>query len=121
MNLEWFFKWLLPGDFIVLVCVFLWTWFLYKNFVKKVMDKIDNRVSVKSCLALREQCGIIVAERRNHVRDIAVADTTILTDKLNFIERKFDDKANNIDDKMNSVLEIQKSNQGILMKMLERK
>ena len=121
MSPEWLLKYLLPGDFIVMGFVLLWSWFLYKNFAKKLFIKMDEMVSNKNCLALRNQCAVIVAERRNHLKDVALVDASKLSDKLNFIEDKFEEKMKGIGIKIDSVLEIQKENQEIILRAFEKK
>lgn len=121
MNFEWALKYLTPGDFIVMAFVIIWSWFLYKNFAKKVISKIDSRVSAASCLALRNQCGIMIAERRNGLKAIASAESVTLTNKLNFIEEKFADEVKAVNEKIDSIIETQREDRKLLLKLLERK
>ena len=118
MDIAMAFKYLSAGDVIVILIILGWTWFLYKNFARRMVERISKMVSTEGCLALRNQCAIIVNERREHLRDVTTSESAKLADRLNFIQDRFDEKIVNIENKIDSGLEIQKSNQELLLKMM---
>ena len=67
------FKHLLPGDFIVLGIVLIGTWFFYRNFGRNIMktisEKIDSKVAIKDCIQTRSDCQMLLAEKRQGMKD----------------------------------------------------
>jgi hypothetical protein len=120
MTPEWL-KYLLPGDFIVIGIVFIWTWFLYKNFAKRILEKIDKMVSAENCINLRNQCALVVDERRERLKDVVSADAKILAERLTSMESRFEERISDVNKKVDSILNIQAQNLATLLQAMDKK
>jgi hypothetical protein len=82
--IEWL-KYLAVGDLIVLGIVYASLWFLYKNFMRKVMDTIDRKMDRDNCLTLRLGCQEVMTDKRKSGVETSDVRFEAITEKLDLI------------------------------------
>lgn len=97
---EWL-KHMMVGDFIVLGVIYASLWFLYKNFLRKVMDKIEGKTNIKDCLALRLICQQGQIDRRKDGADLGDIKLGGIAEKLDIIMERQIQLIDRIDNHIN--------------------
>jgi cobalamin biosynthesis Co2+ chelatase CbiK len=94
MTIETILKYLNPGDFVVLCIVLLWSWFLYKNFGKKIMQDYDNKINeirkTMSLLQTKENCLLMQSGCQRLLIQKIEATQELLTERHDTILQKID-------------------------------
>lgn len=106
MNIEWVIKYLLPGDYVVLGVFVVVQWFLYKQFGRKILKNIEEKMSKTDCISLRVSCQDMLREKREHLADNMKGEIEQVTEKLDLILKNQKENLERLEDRLDSFLRL---------------
>lgn len=97
---EWH-KYLSVGDFIILGAMYISLWFIYKNFLEKILGRIDRKIDRENCLTLRLGCQEIMTDKRKSGVEASDVRFESIAEKLDAIHGQLTQMIQRIDTHIN--------------------
>lgn len=97
---EWH-KYLSVGDIIILGVMYISLWFVYKNFLRKVLESIDKKMGKEDCFTLRVGCQEVMSDKRKSGVETSDVKFEAIAEKLDVIHKQLTHMIQRIDAHIN--------------------